>query len=80
MVQGLRIHLAMQGMQVQSLVGELRSHTAYHRAAQLLKPAHHTSVCITTERAHMMQGRSRMHNQDPRQQNKQIIIGVLLSH
>ena len=27
-VQWLRIHFAMQGMQVQSLVGELRSHTS----------------------------------------------------
>ena len=26
MVQQLRIHLVMQGMQVQSLVGELRAH------------------------------------------------------
>ena len=26
MVQWLRIHLAMKGMQIQSLVGELRSH------------------------------------------------------
>ena len=29
-VQWLRIHLAMQGIQVRSLVGELRSHTLCH--------------------------------------------------
>ena len=42
-VQWLRIHLPTQGMQVQSLAGELRSHMPYGNKAhmlQLQKPTH----------------------------------------
>ena len=61
-VQGLRMCLAMQGTQVQSLVGELRSHmprSTYAWALQLETP------CATTRESVYSKERSRMTHEDP---------------
>ena len=58
MVQGLRIQLAMQETQVQSLIGELRSHILWGCWTRKLQIAATAEAVSHNERSYMTQQRS----------------------